>query len=334
VLLGEGALRALAPRPDLMSEWALALDGVLDEEIIFLGPLFRSDEHYQRQEGLRDVVLLGDSFTQGYPVAPEAAYPSVLRARLSERGMPVNLIAIGMGDSGPDQQLRVFERELLGRLTPDVVVWQFYPNDEFDNVVKAVYGIREGALVPLDATRNWLYRRQQLYARIPLREALRHRSYLFRYAMKSAERVRAHAVPRRYPGGAPRWGLDKLRLEIERMKALGRERGFLTYFVLVAPEVLYLDPAERSADSTAFLLAPYERMSELLRGQPGFIEARFDDPGSGLPAAHLFVGGDRDRNARGGRHFNETGYRLLADRVLSRLVADGAVGVAPRGAPR
>jgi hypothetical protein len=223
----------------------------------------------------------------------------------------------------------VFERELLGRLTPDVVVWQFYPNDEWDNVVNATYEIRGGALVPLDTTRNWLYRRNQVYAQIPFREALRQRSYFFRYALRSAERCQwLSAVPRQYPGGSRSWGLAKIGLAVEKMKALGRERGFLTYFVLVAPEALYLDPPEQTREAEGFLRT-YERMWTLLSAQPGFIDARFDGAQRRVPARDLFVGSDRDPLGRGGRHFDEDGYRLLAELVLARLTADRAIGAAP-----
>ncbi len=34
-----------------------------------------------------------------------------------------------MGNSGPDQQLRYFDKHLLPRIKPDIVVWVFYAND-------------------------------------------------------------------------------------------------------------------------------------------------------------------------------------------------------------
>jgi lysophospholipase L1-like esterase len=51
----------------------------------------------------KTVVTLGDSFTEGFPVDDSNNYPSVLGRLLDERGMPVNIINMGMGDSGPDQ---------------------------------------------------------------------------------------------------------------------------------------------------------------------------------------------------------------------------------------
>ena len=86
--------------------------------------------------------------------------------------------------------LRAFEREVLSRIDPNVVVWQFYPNDEWDNVAKAVFAIDGERLVPLDATRNWLHRRQRLYARVPFRETLLSHSYTNRSSTPTNECLR------------------------------------------------------------------------------------------------------------------------------------------------
>jgi hypothetical protein len=324
LIVVEGMLRVIVERPVLASEWLLPRPRWPDDDVIFSPPKQRVDARYELVEGLASLVALGDSFTKGYPVGREAGYPSVMRRLLLERGTPMNVVELGMGDTGPDQQLRAFERELLARMTPDVVVWQFYPNDVWDNGVKATYGIQEGALVPLGVTRNWLYQRQQAYSLVPFRDALRKRSYLFRYAIKGAERRQTSVVPASYGGDVHRWGLDKIRLEVDRMQTLGRTRGIRTYFVLVAPQAAYLDPQKRSGAVERFVRT-YERMHELLRKEPGFIDARFGDSDDTALADDLFAGADRDLVDHGGRHYNEHGYRLLAELVLARLVADGVV---------
>lgn len=332
LVAGEAVLRAIGGAPEIVSEDALDKDDWFDREIIHLPPAYCSDRYYAVDEARPKLVALGDSFTKGMPVAPSASYPSLLRAVLAARGHPTNVIDLGMTDTGPDQHLRMFERELLTRLTPDVVVWQFYPNDAWDNLVKPTYDIRDGALVPRESWRNWLYRRQQFYRAAPFRDALRSSSYFFRYLLRAAEHWQTYAAPPEFSQNPWMWGFEKIRLAVGRMNALGKERGFRVYYVLVAPQAVYFAPAARSPESDRFGNG-YDRMFELLRREPTFIDARFhafDDRG---PAEEIFVDASRDGAGPGGRHFNENGYQLLADLVYARLIADGAVNVARASHP-
>jgi lysophospholipase L1-like esterase len=324
----ELALRVLVERPLLVSEWILVLPGLRDDDVIFLPPHLRSDAHYTLQGASPVLVAMGDSFTAGHPVANADAYPSVLGALLLARGIPTQVIEIGVGDTGPDQQLRAFERDVLARLTPNVVVWQFFPNDEWDNVIKATYRIEESRLAPLDVRRNWLHRRQRIYDAVPFGSLLLRHSLVFRFALKGAERWRTSAVPFADRNNPNRWGSEKIALAVARMQELGREHGFRSYFVLVAPQSAYIDPQKRPPELRGFMRS-YERMLEMLRDEPNFIHIHFDaSEGEDLLHAH-FAGGDRDSLGIGARHFNENGYRLFAERVFARLVSDGALSAAP-----
>jgi len=226
LLVVEFALHRFTAKPIITTEWLFEHRGILSEDAIFVNPTFRRDSHYETDDSLVTVVALGDSFTEGHPVDNEDSYPAILNGLLAEAGVGVNLIDMGMGDTGPDQHLRVFEGEVLTRITPTVVIWQFYPNDEWDNVVKAVYTITDDRLMPLDASRNWLYRRQVFYHRMPFREALRRSSYLFRYLLKVPERWRTAAVPRNHAKQPRPWGLRKIALAIERLNELWRKPRF------------------------------------------------------------------------------------------------------------
>ena len=90
-----------------------------------------------------------------------------------------------------------------------------------------------------------------------------------------------------------------------------------------------------NADPESWRAVNYEKLHELLGERPDFINAWFGDiqarshspdfkelqtpaeAGSGI-----FADEDRDSNELGGRHFNETGYWLLADAVSRRLLDD------------
>jgi len=77
-------------------------------------------------EGNVDVVLLGDSYTQGLCVPA----PDQIATRLSaQQGSILNL---GVRGTGPLQQLAIL-REYGSTMTPPVVVWLFYEgNDRYD----------------------------------------------------------------------------------------------------------------------------------------------------------------------------------------------------------
>jgi hypothetical protein len=110
---------------------------------------------------------------------------------------------------------------------------------------------------------------------------------------------------------------------VERLNVLAGEHGFKPYYVLVAPQSSYLDEATQREPANESFLRTYERVYDVLRSQPGFIDARFYQADGATPLSTIFVGGDRDPLPIGGRHFNEQGYRLLAEMVLARLLADG-----------
>jgi hypothetical protein len=178
LLVAEAALR---PWPvELAVVWLLGRnESVMDEEVLFLKPYQRDPATYALDAGLPVVIALGDSFTAAYPVADDAAYTVHLSARLAEKGIEASVVNVGEGDTGPDQQLRVFEHYVLPNARPDVVVWQMYPNDVWDNRTKALYEIRDGRLAPLDARRNWLFVRQRIFELTPLPAAVKRESRLY-----------------------------------------------------------------------------------------------------------------------------------------------------------
>jgi hypothetical protein len=319
LVAAESALRVLRERPPIESEWIMITPGMLDDETVFLPPRLRDDEHYAIDSALPTLVTVGDSFTVGFPAAPHDSYPSVLDALLDERGRPMNVVNMGVGNTGPDQHLRTFERELLPRTKPDIVVWQFFSNDLRDNVNKAAYVLDGGQLVPVRSTDHWIHRRQRFFDRVPFNQALTIHSHVFRYLIRTFERRQTALVPAEFAADPEGWGLEKIRLEVERMNELSRTHGFRIYYVLVVPQILYLDEGDRSDEHARKFIRTHERLARLLESEIGFIDADFRASGR----TDLFVGADRDPLKIGSRHMSEAGYRELAALVLARLERDG-----------
>lgn len=89
----------------------------------------RDRDRPPKPPGIRRVLVLGDSFTWGYAVAEDEAYPQVAERMLRDRGRP-DLEVINGGI--PDYNSRM-ERQLLAQLAPiyepDAVVLAYVVND-------------------------------------------------------------------------------------------------------------------------------------------------------------------------------------------------------------
>lgn len=331
VLVVEVAMRVAGyyPRlsmPDLLRSEARRY-AVPDRSVIMIKPAFLSDDHYEVNSGRTKIVALGDSFTASFPVAAVDSYPNIMAQVLRERGCNVDVIDMGMGNSGPDQHLYLMKNHVLPRLRPDLVVWQFYRNDIGDNQRQAVYGIEKDALVPLEGS-HWLYIRQRLFENIPLPVEFKERSPVIGLFFAAMQSVGDWRIPR---GDRDDWSKRKIRLAIQEMNALASAHRFDVWYVLVAPQSQYkMESGEPLGKQDERFVREHQEMFEMLESQPKFISAWFgespapardsDSSGERMRAANeIFADGDRDRNDPGDRHFNEAGYRLLAEAVAARV---------------
>jgi hypothetical protein len=95
---------------------------------------------YEKSPGTFRVVVIGDSFVEGYMVPLRDRVTEVLEALLKARGprRPVEVIALGTAGYSTDQELLWLESEGL-RYQPDVVVAMFYANDVWYNAQPAYW---------------------------------------------------------------------------------------------------------------------------------------------------------------------------------------------------
>lgn len=92
------------------------------------------ERDYAKPPGVTRVLLLGDSFVEGYTVGEEALVSTVLEARLNAPNGPhYEVINGGTHGYGTDQEYLFFLEEGR-RYQPDVVVLFFYSNDLLDNL--------------------------------------------------------------------------------------------------------------------------------------------------------------------------------------------------------
>ena len=346
--IGEIILFSIGFDPQLSSDWILGhKDRVPDRDVLNISRKFIEPDYYSaylKQESDQLIVALGDSFTDGYPVARcpgrrppcpnDDSYPGVLEKLLSQNNQAVSVVRAGMTDTGPDQQLRLFKKYILPNFRPQIVVWQFYSNDTVNNVLYSTYDISDtNELILLDAKSNWSYQRLRLYNLIPLPESIKKQSRLVKLTMSYFENKRFSQVPKHFVDDPREWGRKKIVLAIEEMTRLSKLRNFQLYLVLVAPQAYYLkaaDPTWNWPDQWDSRETEYQLLKDIFERQSNYISGEFtpEEIGSitGLPVTSisdtLFASSASDHALKGIRHFNEVGYTMLAHAVANRITLD------------
>ncbi|MBN1688513.1 MAG: SGNH/GDSL hydrolase family protein [Candidatus Omnitrophica bacterium] len=90
------------------------------------------DRSYHNASGAYRILVLGDSSTFGVIVPAKKVYTRVLEDKLIREGYHVEVINMGYGKWGTDQELEAFLREGI-KYRPNLVIVQFNMNDLGDN---------------------------------------------------------------------------------------------------------------------------------------------------------------------------------------------------------
>jgi len=111
------------------------------------GKGLRADREYafEKPEGVRRIVAIGDSYTVGFEVEGHETFSSVLEAELRKRGHNVEVLNAGVSGYGSAEACVYLERELL-RYDPDIVLISFFGNDLVDNLRSNLYALENGKL--------------------------------------------------------------------------------------------------------------------------------------------------------------------------------------------
>lgn len=92
---------------------------------------WRDSEHViEKPQGVYRILVLGDSFVEAFQVPLEKTFFKVLETELNaESGLRIEVIAIGIGGSGPTQQYFALLNEGL-KYKPDLVLHTFYTQND------------------------------------------------------------------------------------------------------------------------------------------------------------------------------------------------------------
>jgi hypothetical protein len=84
------------------------------------------------------IVFVGDSFTMGYGVQDNEAFPAVLRAELESRGVTIPVLNTGLGFNGNGRWVKFLEYD-AAKFLPRTVVFQVMANDFDDNLAEHLF---------------------------------------------------------------------------------------------------------------------------------------------------------------------------------------------------
>ncbi len=317
--------------------------------------LYRADEHGFHNppelwaQGAINVAVIGDSYTKGGCVESDKNAVALIRE------VHPSTLNLGMGGSGPVLELATV-KEYLGDLEPRTVLWFYYEGNDVGNL-----GLEMRRYPLYDRYLNHNYRQDLRIKQEEVSQALA------AFAMRGLEVAQDVREPRSVMGRA----LDRLLLRetAARIESLAADResgegpeqpGNCVYDhdwtselralkrVLADADVfvsswggemrfVYLPAWSRYAPDTAPCLSSEASLKEAsLRGLRGEVLAITGDLGIPTIDAQAAFDGHADvlslfafRDQPG--HYNEAGYRLLAETVLSAMGAEKQQATPPEG---
>jgi lysophospholipase L1-like esterase len=219
---------------------------VLDDELTYaMRPNFErvqeTDEFSERvttnRHGLRDdeiaprggferrILVLGDSMVFGHGVGNRESFPNQLEAIFAESGRRIDVINAGVKGYGTDNAHRFYTHRLEPLdLGIDLLIFAIYHNDLHDNIGQALYTIEDGALVPLDATKNWIHAMGSVDGALP--DFIRHRRLYGLVMSRLVGRDLYGTWPDLDRAGLVDWSARKAALEIFDLERRGEAAGF------------------------------------------------------------------------------------------------------------
>lgn len=125
-----------------------------------------SPYHPLKTETTSSIVAIGDSFTHGYGVPAQDAYPSRMEKILNENDKNVLVYNAGVMGYGADQEFE-YMKELIPQHRPNVILWNVHMNDIGDSNDFCLYKQTPFGFVRVPVWFNNLYIRAKLNRYVP-----------------------------------------------------------------------------------------------------------------------------------------------------------------------
>ncbi|MHC4475840.1 MAG: SGNH/GDSL hydrolase family protein [Planctomycetota bacterium] len=103
------------------------------------------DIPYEKADGVKRIVLLGDSFAMGCGVDLEDTFSSQMQKFLEESGVNSEIVNLGVPAYGNAEQFILLKEEGL-KYHPDLVLLAWHPSDYSENVNSNLFSLEDGRL--------------------------------------------------------------------------------------------------------------------------------------------------------------------------------------------
>lgn len=185
--------------------------------------------------GYTKILFLGDSFTVAPWTEKGGSYSSIFSKELADDAKKcVYQYRLASGGTGTDQQLAIF-LDLVDELDPDIVIWQFYYNDLWDNIKQALYDPDNHELKKRLTLNNSVFLAGFLNQYIPFMSS----STLGKHLMYLGE---TRDVFRNWPVSIHdqkmylEYNKEKITLALNKMGEVAKEKDFAFYTTLASLE--------------------------------------------------------------------------------------------------
>ena len=183
------------------------------------------------------ILFLGDSFTMAPWTNYGESFPSIFSNKLAKSlNICVVQYRLASPGSGTDQQLAVFQ-DIVTKLKPNIVIWQFFNNDIFDNIQQALFDVSDHKLIRRSIKNNFEYIAGTLNQKIPVLKYTSLGKYLM-YTGISKDPFHNWTVPPNDLTKRKEYNSEKIPLELKEMLNLSKIYNFSFYSTLAPLECL------------------------------------------------------------------------------------------------
>jgi len=275
-------------------------------------PVIETDEHgFNNPKGLYqinkvDIVLTGDSYTEGYSVYPNENIGDVLRQ------LDFNAISLGKAGNGSLIELATL-KEYAEPLKPKIVLWVYYVNDIEGLEHEISSSFLRKYLNENNFSQNLISRQEEidsLLVNLQVKDPLiKSRAFNILKMYNLRERINLIPKPRGWEEGEPTF-TPIFKNILQKSNQMVSEWGGKMYFIYLPSFDLYSNNNERF--NREFVLHSATELDIPIIDIHKEVFDLHPDPFSLFPF-------------RMSGHYTAEGYRLVAETIGKRLKADGII---------
>lgn|GEM_PF-1826683 len=267
-------------------------------------------------------LFLGDSFTVAPWTRDENMYTSrVARGYAEQKKTCATRLILATGGAGNDQELVRF-MDVVQEIKPDVVIWQFFQNDAFENVIQAIYSVDHDELKRKTVWKNTLYLSGFLNQKTPFIQG----SVLGRHLLAIGEKNDIFGYWDVNPydlSSLISYNKKKVPLLLKRMEEVAKTQGFTLYLTMAPLECE--EVSGQRCDS--WINQTNIMLRDILKSTKYYVDMERNDLVLGATTVpretkskERFFGPTQDKNLPGGRHLTPEGNVYYGDILSANIL--------------